>query len=623
MLWKNKNNFISLLIYILSFIILIYKTISSSQLCIPNSNNCLKCNPLTKMCAICNNPEIYIPDNNGGCIGKLKCFSGKNYCNECDEKNELCQKCENGYYPDEYGACTYTENCKISYKGECINCKENYIKVGKNGEFGICKYLSLEDFKHCKNINYEKGYCEQCEDNFYLTSEKKCIRTNNCKESIFGNCVECQYGYYYNRKEDKCEPKSLNYTFCKQSLDNKNCEICNYNNYFDENGICIPTNYCSKSINLTCIKCISGYYLSDNFVCTTTDNCSNGDKDIGICNSCKKNFYLDTKDYKCKNNLENNEFKYCILVESDKCIKCEKNFYLGEDNKCSFSNYCSESKNGICLSCSKNYYLDLDNLCSNVEHCVHQSNDYYNMCIECKDGYYYSKKYKKCYESNNSTYNNCKYSCDQLEKCCKCKDNFYLRNNDSLCFTNLEKGIFYKCAESDWDGKFCWECAEPYYLGTEDHLCSLADNCAIIENEFRCKKCMEDFCLDINKGMCFENYKIDDDSDKIYFACNRTNEEGNSCEECLYGFQVGEKGLCININNCTEIANGICIKCDKNYCSNDDFGCLNSYDPNCVKCNNYTDFNWCSECEQGFIINSFGFCELKKNDTNITKEDSN
>ena len=123
--------------------------------------------------------------------------------------------------------------------------------------------------------------------------------------------------------------------------------------------------------------------------------------------------------------------------------------------------------------------------------------------------------------------------------------------------------------------------------------------------------------------MFFENYKIDNDNDKIYFECNRTNEEGNSCEECLYGFQVGEKGLCININNCTEIANGICIKCDKNYCSNDDFGCLNSYDPNCVKCNNYTDFNWCSECEQGYIINSFGFCELKKNDTNITKEDSN
>ena len=618
-LWKN--NFIFYLFEIFSFIILIQKIISSSPSCIQNKNNCSKCNPLTKLCAICDNREIYIPDKIGGCVGILKCFPGKNYCNECNENGELCINCEKGYFPDENGACTYTENCKISYKGECIECKENFIKVGKKSEWQICKFISSEDFNHCKKINFEKGYCDLCEENFFLSSEKKCVQVENCRESIFGNCVNCQYGYYYNKKDDICEQKTYNFTFCKQSLDNKTCEICEYNNYLDENGICTPTNYCSKSINLTCIQCIPGYYLTENSVCTNTDNCSNGDKEIGICNSCKKNFYLDKKDYICKTNLDNSEYKYCILAEEEKCIKCQSGFYLGEDFKCSSSNHCSESENGICLSCEKNYYLDLDNLCSNVEHCIHQINDYYIKCIECEDGYFYSKKYKQCYEYN-STYNNCKYSCDQLEQCCKCKDDYYLRNNDSLCFSNLEKGPFYKCMDSSFEGDYCWDCVDPYYLGTDDHLCSLADNCAITENEFRCKICMDYFCLNAKNGFCYENYQIKNETDKKYFACNKTNEEGDACVDCLFGFKVGEKGLCMNMDNCTvrENGDGICLKCDENFCLNDDFGCIKSYDPNCTKCNNFTDFNWCTECDEGYIINSYGFCEIKRNDTNITNE---
>ena len=81
---------------------------------------------------------------------------------------------------------------------------------------------------------------------------------------------------------------------------------------------------------------------------------------------------------------------------------------------------CSESKNGICILCIKDNYLDLDNLCTNIEHCIHQSNDDLIKCLECEDGYYYSPKYNKCFEYN-STYNNCKYSCIELDKCCELK----------------------------------------------------------------------------------------------------------------------------------------------------------------------------------------------------------
>ena len=51
----------------------------------------------------------------------------------------------------------------------------------------------------------------------------------------------------------------------------------------------------------------------------------------------------------------------------------------------------SESDNGICFSCSKNYYLDLNYNCTDIEHCIYASHVYYK-CLECEDGYYYSKK---------------------------------------------------------------------------------------------------------------------------------------------------------------------------------------------------------------------------------------
>ena len=87
------------------------------------------------------------------------------------------------------------------------------------------------------------------------------------------------------------------------------------------------------------------------------------DKDIGLCFSCIEGFYLDRKDGKCKSNKDYNEFLYCKEAE-DVCISCQKNYFLGEDNLCSSSKNCSESKDGLCLSCEENYYLGLDHKCT-------------------------------------------------------------------------------------------------------------------------------------------------------------------------------------------------------------------------------------------------------------------
>ena len=617
MISYKKDGFFQIrIILIFSFFISILIVKSSSNICQSNLNNCYKCNPRSNLCEICNYPDILIPDKSGGCTGALRCYSGKNYCKQCDRNGELCEKCDEGFIKDENGGCTYSPNCKVSYKGECLECKKNYFKYGKKGGFQICKSFSSKDFLHCVNINYETGFCDFCESGYFLSSEKKCIKTENCKESFLEDCLECKNGYYLDKLNNKCEMKFDDFILCKQSIDNKTCDICNNNNYFDEDGICSPTKYCSKQKNFTCLKCIEGYYLTqENSVCTKTQNCMIGDKDIGVCLRCNDSFYLDGNDYICKTNKEDDEYKYCTKTEEGKCTECEKNYYLGEDFKCTFTKNCSKSELGTCYQCSKNSYLGYDNKCTNIEHCIYSSNDY---CLECEDGFYFNRKNKTCYDYyNNLEYNNCKYSCEYADKCCKCKDNYYLRNSDNLCISNTQPGPFYKCSESDDEGEYCIDCIEPYFVGIDDDLCTLVEACAKIENEFRCKECIEFFCLDVNKGICIENDKIENETYKIYFACEYTNKEGNACEKCLEGYEVGKEGFCIDVERCIEKENGdgICLKCKDDYCANDVYGCVDSHYANCVRCNNLYDLYGCTQCLEGYRVNIFGGCDSIESNT--------
>ena len=65
--------------------------IFSSPSCKDFENLCKHCNAITNKCSICIYPDILIPDENGGCIGAKKCFSGQNYCIECEENGNLCK----------------------------------------------------------------------------------------------------------------------------------------------------------------------------------------------------------------------------------------------------------------------------------------------------------------------------------------------------------------------------------------------------------------------------------------------------------------------------------------------------------------------------------------------------
>ena len=98
-------------------------------------------------------------------------------------------------------------------------------------------------------------------------------------------------------------------------------------------------------------------------------------------------------------------------------------------------------------------------------------------------------------------------------------------------------------------------------IGKEDRKCSLVEYCAVSENENRCIKCEDYYCLDVKEGICVDNEFLESEDDKKYFACNKTNEDGTQCEECIEGYQVGNGGYCIDVDRCEEKVEGICIKC--------------------------------------------------------------
>ena len=407
-------------------LLLLFVLLKADSSCQQGKNNCILCNPISKLCLECEY-DVYTPDKNGGCEEAKICILGKNFCNECDEDGKLCTACEDGYFPDKNGGCSYSNNCEVSFKGKCLKCKKNYIL---NENINICRSLNLEEFRNCEKIRLSDATCEKCMDGYYLNSEdKKCTKIENCKQSIFGKCILCNKGYYLDKKEEKCKEQKENLLYCKEVLEGINCNQCEDNYYFDKDGNCVGSNYCLKRGELgKCKECLTGYFLSNSGgVCTTTENCYTGIKSEGICNKCVSGYYLDYKDGKCKSNQEENDFKNCIFVDGV-CIECSLKYFLSDEHKCSSTLHCAEEINGICIECKQNYYLGLDNKCSNIEHCL-----YSNLldCTECEDTFYYEKNSKKC-KKWDENFENCIYGYEN-KGCDKCKVDFYLNMTDKLC----------------------------------------------------------------------------------------------------------------------------------------------------------------------------------------------
>ena len=491
-------------------ILIILKVILSNPSCKEGTNLCTKCNPITKLCIRCEK-EIYSPDINGGCENARKCRLDNSYCIECTEDGKLCKICDIGYFPDENGGCSLTENCEISYKGECLKCKDNYILIGKheedpilNSKIRLCKPLILDQFQHCKDIYYDQGLCNSCEEGYYLSyTDSKCTKIKNCAYSSNGDCKKCDFGYYFDKNQKKCLIQEGNFINCKISEDGKICSECDEDTYMDSEGKCAWSNFCGEGERYHCNKCIEGYYLTViNGICTNDQNCFNGRKDIGICTQCKEFYCTDFKDGKCKYNLDDDDYKFCKFAGENGCTECIEGSFLSNDNKCSKTTNCKNVNKGNCTQCIDNYFLGLDNKCTNVEKCIYSDNNY--NCIECEGNNFFNRGDNIC-KIGEGKFENCKYGYED-NNCERCKDDFYLNQQDNFCYSNKNDEKYNKCAVSN--GEYCIQCLDGYYLGSKDNKCSKIEHCKVIENENKCLYCDETYCADGKTGKCEFNFII-------------------------------------------------------------------------------------------------------------------
>ena len=417
----------------------------------------------------------------------------------------------------------------------------------------------------------------------------------------------------YNQQEDK-----YNYVYEFNSilewLFSQKIKI--YDEYYkSKDGKLIQTKFCAQADkNNICIKCIDGYYLTkDKTACTLEKNCEKGDKTLGLCLECLNNYYLDIKQKKCFSNKEKIEYNYCKQINEGICTLCEKYFYLDLNNKCTTTENCENSQNSKCIKCIKGFYLGIDHMCTNIENCIYSRN---GECTECQDGFYYDKINKKCKRWKDDFLKNCKTNNLFNEKKCEsCKDGFYLDRKENLCITNKEKNNFYKCQISNDNGKECAFCVKEYYLGRIDKKCSLIYGCLQSKDEDFCLECDKDFCLD-NFGYCKNNYDIKEIDKKFFFRCNKVNENGSGCSKCEKDYLVINKnGLCYDKTHCEIFEKENCKKCKKenldgyySYCLNKEFGCIDTFQKNCLRCDDILNIDTCTECENGYELDKDGNC---------------
>ena len=427
------------------------------------------------------------------------------------------------------------ENILKEYTKACTQCNDNV--------HNYCKYC--EDRNKCSEcyagyIPNKNGICIKCENS--------CLK---CDEDDTNKCTDCYKAYGLVKNEcKKCSDKNcLN---CNGDI--KVCQLCR-RGYILINGECIKkedswcNNYTYEYIFFKkCTECIGPTYLEN-----------------GKCIECKEKGCL-----KCSK-LNKNEI----------CIECMDGYGIENGNCIKCSEGCKKCMNNKCLECENNFYLYNNEICKRCD---------YN-CLECQND---SDKCTECPLNRILRNNKCEYCGDDCKKCHYEKENKVCDLCDNGYF--LKNGKCYKCIEGCSEcinNSECLSCYNHYTINEDKQCVRCSDSC----EKCRIKSGKKDETL---CGFCSDFYYYMDSQGE----CQKC--EGEGCDECIY---KSNQKICTKCkyNEKYILANGKCGKCDItncNYCnidSNDQQTCLYCKDFNNL---NLLEFNsygrkdrQCFECE--------------------------
>lgn len=529
--------------------------------------------------------------------------------------------------------CNVTEiNCDI-VTGHCSNCIDGYYSEKDTTKCVECKSeceFKCFDETGCEKCKDPKGYSKWCD----LTCDK-CLEDsqgNYCSRDdgkCLGECVLGSYGVYC--KQDCPENCDLEKENCKK--DSGNCPYCKKGFYPPECKSCMPEcleceseKKCSKcrdrekygeecnkdcdqncdrnvegqevcGIEGECVACVHGYYGE---ICEDKckdQECEICDRTSGICNKCKKDFYLDPEDSSCHKCDEK-----CDECTKTECIDCKDKSAYGDfcDKNCSAGCDFDEEgrkcnkKDGICKKCLESFKGDYCEDCIDGrygENCEFQCEEGCNKticrkddgyCGECKVGYFGDKCEGKCPE-------NCKRCNKTTGICEECEDGFYGEKCELNCSAHCKEGkcdiVTGECqCEEFFTGELCdrcidghtgENCTEKCAPGCEDGKCERDGSC----------NCTTGFYSLICNETCPENCDLNE------VNCDKKTGNCQSCKKGFFKDKCDEKCLDDNCEIC-DIKTGACTTCKETFFLNQ---------TECQKCpddckDNLCSSDGCNEC---------------------------
>ena len=192
--------------------------------------------------------------------------------NQAVEYGRICQKC----------ALDNCVNCRDSGKDSCDKCDAGYFF----DQFqGICEDSTCR-LKHCKTCDKAGIYaCDECSEGYYYNAllsrckSAECLLDNcdSCAVSGVQSCDVCIDGFKFNRETGLCEDITCKIDKCSDCSTSGiySCDVCEEGFYFDE----------------TDMKC-------HDFTCKT-DQCMKCDANPKVCEKCVKNYWLDITKNTC------------------------------------------------------------------------------------------------------------------------------------------------------------------------------------------------------------------------------------------------------------------------------------------------------------------------------------
>ena len=335
----------------------------------------------------------------------LKCRNSFGLLGSRDKEERICIS-ENllniGYFQENNVYYKCMDNCDIcSNDTSCSNCSLGFVYINNKCIKSIdnCEVYGIDD------------KCEKCEDNFAFNGNN---RTSCLNKNFFNN--------YYTQDD------GISYYPCESQI--SKCSKC----YYDKNDT-----------KIKCDLCLDNYMLyKDEEICLSKTNLN------------KTFFYLnETHINKCSNIIEK-----CDECENNNtCIKCQKEFYMINDDKHNCIDISTISINDYYLNNDKTIYYSCNNsLYNDILNCKECSDK--NDCSLCKENFTFidgnksfcieKEKLENKYiqdpldESNyikcDKIFTNC-FSCNN-NYCLSCKENYiFINNNYSNCVLNISSNL--------------------------------------------------------------------------------------------------------------------------------------------------------------------------------------